>query len=85
MSIDQTRMVELGLLPTKMIAFISVHEASDIKYICSVLNCNMEFLNQFWVSNLLKEFLFIYLLIYLFIYLLIINFVSLVHSMTVSV
>ena len=78
-------MVELGLLPTKMIAFISVHEASDIKYICSVLNCNMEFLNQFWVSNLLKEFLFIYLLIYLFIYLLIINFVSLVHSMTVSV
>ena len=58
-------MVELGLLPTKMIAFISVHEDSDIKYICSVLNCSMEFLNQFWVSNLLKEVLFIYLLIYL--------------------
>ena len=74
-------MVELGVLPTKMIAFISVHEASDIKYICSVLNCNMEFLNQFWVSNLLKEVLFIYLL-NLFIFIAI---VSLVHSMTVSV
>ena len=82
MSIDQTRMVELGLLPTKMIAFISVHEDSDIKYICSVLNCSMEFLNQFWVSNLLKEVLFIYLFTYLFIF---ITIVTLVHSMTVSV
>ena len=74
-------MVELGVLPTKMIAFISVHEASDIKYICSVLNCNVEFSNQFWVSNLLKEVLFIYLFT-LFIFIAI---VSLVHSMTVSV
>ena len=33
LSKDRTTMAELGLLQKKMAAFISVHEATDIKYV----------------------------------------------------
>ena len=47
-------MVESGLLQTKMVAIYFSFEAGDIQA-CFVLNCSMEFLNQFCVSNLIKE------------------------------